>query len=175
MLVLGSGTPGEAVSLDDIKEYVNVVGNEDDLALTTLRDSVVLDGEDFTNRQFGEATYELYIENLEDGLSLPKNPIQSIEKIELLDENSTYQVLDSSKYYLYEEYEIGKIKLLEDLEVIDHKKAVKITFICGYETVPEPIKMWIKYKIMCLFDAKEENINEYVENMLRKYRIGPLG
>jgi len=174
MLIL-SGNVTEPITLLEVKKYLRVVGIADDDEVQRLTDSVIEDGQKYTNRQFGTATYILFLENIYDGFKFPKNPIQSIEKIEILDEDNNYIVLDSSKYYLYEELEIGRLKILENISLINHKKAIKITFICGYEVVPEPIKTWIKYKTMCLFDGKEENINKYVDNMIGKYRIGPLG
>lgn len=174
-MLVSVDTPKTTVSLDDVKDYIKATGTDDDSLIQSLISTTVEDGENFTNRQFGEATYELLLETICDGFKLPKNPIQSIEKIELLDSEGNYNVVASSKYYLYQELGIGRIKLKETLDFIDHKRAVKITFKCGYTTVPETIQTWIKYKVMCLFDGKEENINKYVDNMIAKYRIGPLG
>lgn len=171
MLTVVEETEFSTILLDEIKEYLNEINSDKDAEITSMIDAVVNDAEDITNRKLSPTTYELYLPKLYDGFKLPKNPITSIVKIEYMDENEAYQLLDDSKYYLYEKHEIGTIKLKEQFRTIAHEKAVKITFNCGYEHIPAPILNWIKYKVMCLYDGKEENISKYVNSLLDKYRI----
>ena len=158
------------ISLTDMKSYVSEVDSSKDAEVTSILEGVIGDGENITNRQFGVATFELYLSDLKDEFSLPKNPIKTISKIEYMDLNETYQILDSSKYYLYEDYELGKIKLKEVITVPSHKQAVKITFTCGYDSLPEPLVNWIKYQVMCLYDDVSAE-NKFIDNLIRKYRI----
>ncbi len=171
MLVVVESTETPVIPLDIVKEYLNEIGTDKDTEITSMINAVVEDAENLTSRRLSVTTYELYTNHIYDGFKLPKNPINSIDKIEYMDENEVYQVLDSSLYYLYEKFGIGTIKLKEKIVSIDHEKAIKITFNCGYKNIPEPIVTWAKYKVMCLFDAKEENINKFVDEMINKFRI----
>jgi len=168
----------EPITLVEAKAFLRVLGSDDDALITTMIAQATKHVENVVNRQLIRATYELYT----DGFitKLPKNPIQSIEKIEYMDENEVYQLLDASLYYLYEELEIGKIEYKDLPGLLTHKKAVKITFVCGHTSVPEPIQAYIKVKVSTLYEFREQFIvgasvshpkDDFIENLLSPYKI----
>jgi len=161
--------------LDEVKAYLRVTDTNSDNTINLHIASSIEYAQKYTNRQFGVATFELSIESLENGFKLPKNPVQSIEKIEYMDEDGVYKTLDSSLYYLYEEYGIGTIFLKEPISLnISHKYAIRITFIAGYDDIPPAIRSWISYKVMTLFDDRETIVSKFAHNILDQYRIRPL-
>lgn len=168
-------TDDTIVKLADVKEYLSETDSDKDTEIKSMLAGVISHGEKTTNRQFGAATFELYRNDLSNGFKLPKNPIESIVKIELMGEDGTYTELDSSKYYLYYQHEVGVIKLLESITYKDHEEAVKITFECGYpaDELPKDIEQWILYKCKCLYDD-DFKPSEFVDNMLLKYKIRSL-
>lgn len=174
----------EPISLTEAKDFLRVLDNDSDALISALIVAVREHAENVTNRQLESATYELYAEDFIS--KLPKNPITSISKIEYMNENGFYQILDSNLYYLYEDNGIGKIMYLDLLNVPfpttikEHKEAVKITFTSGYTTVPEAIKQYMKVKISTLFENREQFVigasissfgDKFIENLLNPYKI----
>ena len=168
----------EAITTADAKVFLRIMGTQDDALINSMIAQATKHVENIINRQLMRATYELYT----DGFitKLPKNPIQSIEKIEYMDENEVYQLLNASLYYLYEELEIGKIEYKDLPGLPTHKKAVKITFVCGHLSVPAPIEAYIKVKVSTLYEFREQFIvgasvshpkDEFIENLLSPYKI----
>ncbi|NOX15965.1 MAG: hypothetical protein GXP61_08075 [Epsilonproteobacteria bacterium] len=167
-----------AITLDDAKGFLRVLSTDDDVLIASMIVQATKHVENLTNRQLVSATYELYSDSFEQ--KMPKNPIQSIQKIEYMDANQNYIVLDNSLYYLYEDLEIGKIEYVT-LPILPttHKKAVKITFTCGYATIPEPILAYIRVKIATFYEFREEFLigtiatpsDKFIENLLNPYKI----
>ena len=171
----------EPITLDEAKAFIRILDDEDDLLIGTLISAVREHVENVTNRQLGSATFELYASDFI--TKLPKNPVASISKIEYMDENGSYTELDNTTYYLYEHNGIGCINYSDIPTVKDHKKAVKITFVSGYASVPEAIKAYMKVKISTLYENREEFVigasiaefgNEFVENLLSSYKVRSL-
>ena len=74
----------EAITTADAKVFLRIMGTQDDALINSMIAQATKHVENIINRQLMRATYELYT----DGFitKLPKNPIQSIEKIEYMDE-----------------------------------------------------------------------------------------
>ena len=168
----------EPISLEDTKDFLRVLDTDSDNLITSLIVAVREHVENVTNRQLERATFELLASDFIS--KLPKNPISSIEKIEYMNADGNYVLLDASTYYLYERNGIGYISYSEIPNILDHKQAVKITFISGYVTVPETIKQYIRITVSNLFENKEPwvigasvaKINgELIENLLSPHKI----
>jgi len=168
----------EPLTLVEVKAFLRILDDTDDLLLGTLITTIRSHVENITNRQLGSATFELYASDFV--TKLPKNPIDSISKIEYMDANGNYILLDNTTYYLYENNGLGRIDYDTIPTVQDHKKAVKITFISGYTTIPEAIKSYMKVKIATLYENREEYViganiaefgNKFVENLLSSYKV----
>ena len=171
----------EPITLDEVKAFAVVFEDMDDALLTSFITVAREDAENYTNRQIMSATFELYTDCLVQDMKMPKNPIQSITKIEYMDDNGDYQLL--SDYYLYGDGDISKIHFDTFVSHKSHKKAIKITFIAGYVNVPETIKIYLKHIVSTMYENREKfvvgvSVNEMVGNMykamLDKYRVQPL-
>lgn len=168
----------EPLSLVEVKAFLRILDDTDDLLLGTLITAIRSHVENITNRQLGSATFELYDRLLIN--TLPKNPITSIEKIEYMDSDYNYVEMDTSNYYLFEKNGVGHIKYDEFPSLEDHEKAVKVTFVSGYDTTPEVIKQYMKVKIATLYENREEFViganiasfgGDFIENLLSSYKI----
>ena len=168
----------EPVTLEEAKEFMRILDTDSDTLISSLIAVCREHVENITNRQLGVATFELTVSDFIS--KLPKNPIKSIEKIEYMGVDGNYLTLDSSTYYMYERHGIGYISYSEVPNILEHQKAVKITFIAGYELVPEAIKQYIKVKASTLYENRESYVvgvsiaefgNEFVENLLSSYKI----
>ena len=170
------------LSLEEAKRFLKVIDTEDDEDIQSFINSAITEAEDITNRQFASATYELYLSNFpRENFKFPKNPVQEIVSIEYMDLEGNYQVIDSSSYYLFREYEVGKIvfNTTPNVQIKNHKQAVKITFKSGYlNKFPADIKQWLKVRVSTLFEYKEELVigtivakTNHVDAILQRYKI----
>ena len=157
--------------LNDTKEYLRILDTNSDSLITSFIKASYNFAQTYTNRSLKTATYELTLANIKDGFILPKSPIQSISKIEIRDDLGAYYLYNSSKYYLYEEHGRGAIKFVELPTLVNHKLALKITFIAGYADIPVDIQNWIKYRVSTLYDGREEQVSKFVDSILDQYRI----
>lgn len=170
------------LSLVEAKRFIRVIDTEDDEDINSFISSAITEAQDITNRQFASATYELYLSNFpRENFKFPKNPVQEIVSIEYMDINGVYQTIDSTSYYLFNEYEVGKIvfNTTPNVQIKSHKKAVRITFKSGYTTnFPADLRQWLKVRVATLFEYREEitaglsiSKNNHVDSILQRYRI----
>lgn len=173
----------EPITLEEAKHFMRILEDDDD----TLIESMIIGAreyaENYTNRQLMSATFELTTDIIYSGFKLPKSPVQSITKIEYMDEDGVYQVLDTSDYYSYIDNEITKL----DVNILptykDDKRAFKITFVSGYDTVPNSIISFMKVLISTMYENREQyiigvsantNANPMINKMLDMYRVQPI-
>lgn len=171
------------LSLDSVKKYLRILDNDEDETITSCILSAISEAEGLTNRQFTRATYELYLSNFpRENFKFPKNPIQEIISIEYMDLEGNYQIIDSSSYYLYKIYEVGYIafETFPNINVKNHKQAIKITFKSGFldGTFPNDLRQWLKVRVNTLFEYREELVagtivaeTKHVDKILDKYKI----
>lgn len=169
-----------SVSLIDAKAFLRILHSDEDALITDIIKSVEEHTQNILNRQLEVATYELYTNDFIS--KLPKNPIKEVLKIEYMGEDGQYLELNSSTYYLYEIDGIGYISYSEVPLFLEHQKAIKITFSCGYDSVPFAIKSYMKVKIATYYEYREEYVigtitsdfsDGYIHDLLKPYRIMP--
>ncbi len=167
----------EPLTLAEAKEFLRVLDDDSDNDILTTIAEVIESIEEYTARQLMTATFEVFTEDFI--VKLPKNPIQSISKIEYMDENCDYIELDNTTYYLYERFGIGCVNYSIIPNYKEHKKAIKITIVCGYIDVPKPIIRYIKVKLSTWMELKEDEVlgisiskvEGYTENLISPYKI----
>lgn len=173
----------EPISLEDAKVFLRILDNLDDTTIASMIKSSREYAENYTNRQFETATYELFTDRFTQDLKLPKNPIKTLTSVEYMDENGDYQVLDSSYYYLYGEDDIFKVHFDNTVSHKNHKNAIKFTFDSGYDVVPESITAYMKVLISTLYENRELYIvgvpvdklaNPMAVKLLDMYRVQPV-
>lgn len=171
------------LSLPSTKNFLRIIDNAEDETIQENILSAISEAEGLTNRQFAKATYELYLENFpRENFKFPKNPINEIVSIEYMDLNGSYQLLDSSTYYLYKLHEVGKIEFEEypNVQIKRHKQAVRITFTCGYSEseFPQDLRQYLRVKVSTLFEFREDIVSgttisrtNHIESIIEKYKI----
>lgn len=171
------------LSLADVKDAMHIVHTDEDTLIQAYIDLAIEQAELYTNRQLAPATYELLNDELLTDFRLPKNPIQSITSVEYMDDTGVYQVFSADEYYLYEDAGVGYIHFDTLPSYMDHKQAIKITFVSGYENVPESIINWMRIKVSTMYENRESLVigvsvsdigNNLVDKLLESYRIKPL-
>jgi len=173
----------EPITLNEAKAFAVVFEDEDNALLESFISTAREYAENYTNRQFELATFELYTDRFTQNMVIPKGHIKSIEKIEYMDNDGIYQILDTNLYYLFGENDIFRVHFEKTMPHKHHKKAIKITFVAGYDSVPNSIKTYIKHIVSTMYENREKfyqgtNISEIIGDMyisiLYKYRIQPL-
>jgi len=168
----------EPITLDKAKAFLRVLDNDSDELINSLIVAAREHVENITNRQLLLATFELYDANIVH--KLPKNPIRSIEKIELLGSDGAYSEFDSSLYYLFIEHGVGYVGYKTMPTLLNHPQAYKITFTSGYDVVPEAIKQYMKVKIATLFENREQFVvgvsisefsNKFIDSLIAPYIV----
>ncbi len=173
----------EPLSVEDAKAFMRILESDDDAQIEAMIKSAREYAENYTNRQFVEAAFEWTNSVFIQDLKLPKNPIQSIVKIEYMDTDGVYQILSTDSYYIYGEDGISKVHFSDLPNIKDDKRAVKITFISGYATVPESIVSYLKVLVSNIYENREfyvigvsvdKNANPLMNKMLEMYRVQPI-
>lgn len=173
----------EPLLLADAKTFMHILETDEDTLIESMIVSAREYAENYTNLQFEEATYELINSVFVQDMKLPKNPIKSISKIEYMDTDGSYQILSTDSYYIYGENGISRIHFTDLPSIKDDKRAVKITFISGYTTVPSSIVSYIKVLVSTIYENREQYIigvsietmaNPMMIKMLDMYRVTPI-
>ena len=171
------------LALEDAKNFMHILEIDEDTLIESMITSATEYAENFTNRQLMTATFELINETIYSGFKLPKNPVQSITKIEYMDSNSAYQIMSTDDYYIYIENEVCTLHINQLPAYKQDKRAFKITFISGYVVVPNSIVSYIRMAVSTMYENREnyvigvsidKNANPLLDKMLNMYRIQPL-
>lgn len=170
----------EPLSLDDAKTFMHILETDENDLITSMIVSAREYAENYTNRQFELATYELITNCLYQGMTIPKSPVTEISKIEYMDSDGIYQILSTDDYYSYVEHGATKIEFISIPSYKDDKRAIKITFIAGYDTVPSSIVSYLKVLVSTMYENREQYIvgvsvetmaNPLIHKMLDMYKV----
>ena len=173
----------EPLSLEDAKAFMRIIEDDDDDMIEAMITSAREFAENYTNRQFNEAMFELITDKFVQDMKLRHNPIKSISKIEYMDADGNYQTMSTDDYYLYHQNGIGRINFSSFPSIKDDKRAVKITFVSGYETIPTSIVQFLKVFVSTIYENREFYVvgvsvdkfaNPLMLQMLNFYRVQPL-
>lgn len=173
----------EPITLDEAKLFMHILEDDENTLIETMIAAAREYAENYTNRQLELATFELTTDCFIQDFTLPKTPVQSITKIEYMDTDGNYQILDSADYYLYYENEIAKIYFESIPSYKMHKQALKITFTAGYTTTPKSIKTYMKMLVSTMYENREAYVigarvetkaNPMLDKMLDFFRVRPI-
>lgn len=121
------------VLLAEMKSYLGIGSStSNDVFIQTLIDSCTQYGQKYTAREFTANTYELFLDQFDDRISLHRNPVNTITSIEYLVSN-VLTTVDSSTYYKKNGLNLSEILLIdgkewpEDIDTIE--QGIKIIFV----------------------------------------------
>ena len=155
--------PTLPISLEEVKTFLRVLHSEDDTRIQSLISSVAKMAMEYTNRQIGVATFELYLDDVGESIALPRSPIGSLDGFDYFDGN-TWVAMDykfddkSTPPLVYPEKSLG-----EDVN------KYRLQFTAGYSTLPPSFKNWMLLKIEELYDGEVPKID--ITPLLSSYRI----
>ena len=178
----------EPITLDEARGQVSLGDNTaHDLDLNGYLKSARKWAEDYTNRQFCTATWDLQLDRFPYGVNakifIPRVPLRSITSITYLESAAgASTVLGASNYRVLTSREPAEVTAAFGTawpSVYDVDGAVTIRFSAGYgaaSAVPQGIKDAIKAKLTHLFKMKTgedaRGYDELARNLLEQYRVG---
>ena len=181
---------GEVVSLEEIRQYVQVPEASDNALLQSLRDAAVAQTQEETRRKLLTHTLQLWLYRFPrisdqaawgNDILLPFPPMQSVTEITYIDGNGDQQTIDEDDYLVDVASQPGRIKLATGCQwpttslngISDHPWPVKIKFVCGFGTVssqiPSSYRTIVKGFIKLWFDMPNP-----VENSGAQPQIMPM-
>jgi len=149
----------QPITVDQAKEQSYISTSLDDTLITQMIKSVTEQLQKYTGLQLKDATYEQTRDDWEEVITLLKNPVKSITKIEYYDVDNVLQTLDSAIYTLNDYVLPNTLVQNEDTTLPDLKNrvnAIIITFVAGYTIIPEMLKSWLLIEFATLYENREE-------------------
>lgn len=132
---LSEAASGMVVSLDDLKDHLRYLSDDQNSLISALHDAAVARIESETRRQLLTATWKLYLPDFPTVIPVRKCPVASIESITYLDVNGVTQTLSSAVYESFLTREPAEIRLAYDQSypaIRSHEQAICVTFTAGY-------------------------------------------
>lgn len=145
------------LSLDEVKSWCRIIGNDDDAQLNSLINASMQYFETYTSRVLIPSVYEC--EFVDEKIILPRSPV-----IEIL------TPLPSGVSVVYD-YAVAHVKGARNL---------KVQFKAGYQVVPELIKTWALNKISNWYEHRETFIvgasvaeipKSHIDCVLNAYKV----
>lgn len=169
---------GEVVSLEEIRQYVQVPEASDNALLQSLRDAAVAQTQEETRRKLLTHTVRLWLDRfprlsdqtpsdrtrLGTDIILPFPPLKTVTEITYIDSDGVKQTIDAADYLVDTANEPGRVRLAEGCQwpmprligTADHPWPVKVEFTCGFGTlstqIPATYRTIVKAYIKLWFD-----------------------
>lgn len=141
-----------AVPLSDVKQFMRVEYDIDDLMIESIIKGVTLQAESMANISLQKQGYE-YLSKPYMRIPLPVNPLISVDKIEYIDSSDTW--IELTDYRVVSGF-VSYIQLLNAPSYnTTYDYPFKITFTAGYDSVPENIQTWVKIMTNTIYENRE--------------------
>jgi len=163
----------QPVSLDEAKLYLRVLHNDEDFLIESFIKAAVDKAEQITGRALSVRTYELY-KNKVENTELPYPPLRAVNAVEVKD-GDTYKAVE----YVLDDKATPAVIYIDGQDCSDIN-CFKITFECGYDSVPEAIKQWILVQVATLYEHRSmvetgtiisKMPRTFVDHLLDSYRV----
>ena len=172
----------EPVTAQEMREFLSLVGTEDDTLLAGLISAARTALEKYTGRTFITTVYQVYYDGFSFlPITLARPPVQSVSSITYVDVDGVTQTLSSSLYIVDVASLFGRISPAYD-EVWpitrEQNNAVCIEIKTGYgdaaASVPASIKVAIKMIVADVYEHREANVELALsENKSLKFLLSP--
>jgi len=171
------------LSVAEFKVRNRISNSVEDAFIAECIVSATLLLERYLGRAIATQTRELFIDDISyldsnDVIYISGLPIQSISSIKIYDEDNVESTIDSTTYIL--DAVNGRIALNKDERWSVKQRninSVKITYICGYTSVPITIKSLVSSLSIYLYGARamECDIPKGLKELASSYRVIRVG
>jgi uncharacterized phiE125 gp8 family phage protein len=159
-LSLNTAPAVEPVGVAELKSHLRLDGSDEDPYLEVLIEAARMEAENFTNRQFINATWEWTLDRFPSvtGFEMPKAPLSSVTSVTYTDDSgATGNVWSSSEYVVDApagpHAVPGRLALAYDQDypdTYDEINVVAILFVAGYGTSASDVPAPIRHAILLL-------------------------
>lgn len=171
----------EPLDLGETKKYLRVTSSDDDVSISDSIKQAREYCEEYQNRKYIPQTIEGYLDRFPSGRSIVFSvaPVKSISSIKYTDNEGNEVEVDSSIYDLDNISYVNKIDLNHNKSwpsaILKPTNGVKVTFIAGYETVPETMRTAMKIHIQLLYDqykpSEQAKMEQTRDNLLSMNKV----
>lgn len=162
------------------KNWLKVVDDDDDALITALIKASREQFEHKTGRTALTTTYTAYFDRFRGRcINLEKPPLQSVTSVKYLDEDSTWQTIDSSWYRVEAKTDSGQVILLDDYtwptDLLDGPNVIEVIYKAGYLTVakiPVVAIQWMKCLVTDMYENRQSdtpstvNQHKFIDGLL---------
>lgn len=171
--ILITPTPIEPLTLDEVKQKLRLIGNNDfDTELTRLIATAREVCENITGRDLITKTYKLYIDCFSSEIEIRKSKLQSIISVKYY-YNEVINTLANTEYYYTKSNDYSKIIFKNNINHDEIKQAIEIEFTAGYGITASTIPSGLKEAMLSYIDLLFNNCaNDGAEaNLFSQYMI----
>jgi uncharacterized phiE125 gp8 family phage protein len=191
-LILVVGATTYAVSVADLKTHLNIETSAYDTLLGVYSAVAERHAEHITGRAITPQSWKVILDDFppdEDGyIELPRPPVSSSNisvEVKYVASSGATLTMSSADFDVSTEFEPCRLYLRRDSSgdvttswpdtLRDVPQPVRVTYVTGYATVPEPIVHWIKLRVGQMIEMREPIvIGEAFQNVRRDYVDGLL-
>jgi uncharacterized phiE125 gp8 family phage protein len=153
------------VTVNEVKEFARIDGNDEDSILETFISAVTSGTESYLGRALVLRTYKMIMDEWNSKeIELPMPPLVSVSSIKTIDEDNIETIYDSSNYFTVIESIPGRIVIKKDSEVPTNTErytaGYSIEWIAGYNVIPNQIKIAIMQWTTMLYENRSMTENE---------------
>lgn len=171
------------IALQEAKDHAYIVINDDDTLVQAMIDTSTELCQNRLGTQIVDATYLQVEQEWNSVITLLKSPAKSITTIKYYDENDVLQTLTHSDFYELDTFASpSRLVQKQDTtlpELSTRLNPIEITFVAGYDTIPNPIKQWLLIQTATFYKMREEFTsmqsyeigNRYVDRLLDNYIV----
>ena len=140
-----------AIDLEEVKQYLRVDGNSEDLTIINIINAVTASAEHHLKSTLQPKIWQIsYTNKVQSCIDLPYGPVTSIEKIEIVNSNLVSSTIKTSSYKL-----IGDQLQLATAYI---GKIIMISYQAGYLSLPDDIKQAMLIHITAIYESRISNI-----------------
>lgn len=161
------------VSVDEVKEFARIDGNDEDSEILSYIQAVVNNVESYLRRSLITRQIILIMDSWnEREIELPAPPLVSIVYVSTVDEDDIETVCDFDSFYAVKESIPGRIVIKRGISLpINNSRdsaGYKIIYEAGYgltaDDVPKQIRLAIKQWVTMIFENRAMTDNDMVKN-----------
>jgi uncharacterized phiE125 gp8 family phage protein len=182
----------EPISVLELKRFLRIDHDAEDLDLPPLISAARDDVEMYLRRQLLPATWALSLDTWQDPIRLPRPPTLAVLSVQYYDAGGVLQPMDAAGYYVDIVSQPARLCLASTLSVPplqeDRLNAITILYQAGYAStthIPPSIRHGIKLLCGDLYEHRESRLdvgsgvarvedNPTLVRMLYKYRVVDL-
>ncbi|MGL1922047.1 MAG: head-tail connector protein [Hyphomicrobiales bacterium] len=159
-LILETAAVGEPVTLNEVKNYLKIENNIEDVLIASMITAARVQLETRLSRALLRQFWSIYLDVLpfDCEIKLPLNPVISVESLAVIDVDGIYNDLSIDGYIYNVKVEPALLKVTQNLPSIGSEySGIRVQFWAGYGAAPQDVPAPILQAIMHLVAFWYEN------------------